>query len=183
MNTQNSNNVFAFDMDNTLIMTDRANNIAYSEAISSVMGVKFDICDSERFTRNQLKTLFPELTQSKFCEIVARKEICFTSHLQETELNHNLFNKLKQLYGEGGHTILLTNSHSARAINLCNYYNLTKYFARRFFREDCLDNKYSLLKNLGYDLENVVLFENEKDSSSEAIANGIKLEKIIKIEC
>ena len=40
MNIQNTNNVFVFDMDNTLIKTDKANNLAYSEAISLVQGVK-----------------------------------------------------------------------------------------------------------------------------------------------
>lgn len=43
MNTQNSNNVFVFDMDNTLIKTDKANSLAYSEAISSVLGVNCNI--------------------------------------------------------------------------------------------------------------------------------------------
>lgn len=182
MNSQNPNNVFVFDMDNTLIKTDKANNLAYSEAISLVLGVKYGIDYSKRFTRNKLKTIFPDLTETQFSEVVARKEKCFESYFKETELNQNLFRFLKCLHYEGHHTILLTNCHSGRAISLCNYYNLTKYFVRRFFYEDCLDNKYSLLKSLGYDLQNVVLYENEEDSSSEAIANGINLEKIIKVK-
>lgn len=182
MNTQNTNNVFVFDMDNTLIKTDKANNLAYSEAISLVLGVKYDIGNGERFTRNKLKTIFPNLTGNQLSEIIARKEQCFESHFKETELNQNLFMLLKRLHHEGCHTILLTNSHSRRAISLCNYYNLTKYFDRRFFYEDCLDNKYSYLKSLGYDLQNVVLYENEEDASSDAVANGINLEKIIKVE-
>lgn len=43
MNTQTPNNIFVFDMDNTLIKTDKANNLAYSEAISSVLGVNCNI--------------------------------------------------------------------------------------------------------------------------------------------
>lgn len=182
MNTQNTNNVFVFDMDNTLIKTDKANNLAYSEAISLVLGVKYDVADGERFTRGRLKTVFPDLTETQFNEIVARKEQCFESHLKKTELNQNLFMLLKRLYHEGHHTILLTNSRSGRAISLCNYYNLTKYFVRRYFYEDCIDNKYTLLKFLGYDLQNVVLYENEESSSSEAVANGINSEKIIKVK-
>jgi hypothetical protein len=76
----------------------------------------------------------------------------------------------------------LTNCHSKRAISLCNFYNLTKYFVRRFFYEDCLGNKYTLLKSLGYDLQNVVLYENEETSTSEAVTNGINIDKIIKVE-
>lgn len=182
MNTRNPNSVFVFDMDNTLIKTDKANNLAYSEAISLVLGIKYDIGHSERFTRNRLKTVFPNLTETQFRKIVACKELCFESYIKETELNYNLFMLLKRLHHEGCLTILLTNSRSGRAISLCNYYNLTKYFVRRFFYEDCLGNKYTLLKSLGYDLQNVVLYENEEGPSSDAVANGINLEKIIKVK-
>lgn len=123
MNAQNTNNVFVFDMDNTLIKTDKANNLAYSEAINLVLGVKYGIDHSERFTRDKLKTVFPNLTETQFREIVAHKEQCFVSYIKETELNHNLFILLKSLHYEGCHTILLTNSRSERAINLCNYYD------------------------------------------------------------
>ena len=95
-------------------------------------------------------------------------------------MNNNLYIILKLLHQEGHQTILLTNSHSGRAISLCKFYNLTKYFSQRYFYEDCLDNKYELLKSLGVQFENVVLFENEKASSSEAVTNGINLDKIIK---
>ena len=182
MNTQNPNNVFVFDMDNTLIKTDKANNLAYSEAIRSVLSVNCNIENGKRFTRNELKDLFPQLTQTQIDEIIDRKEKSFESYLNETELNNNLFSILKCLHQEGHHTILLTNCHSGRAISLCNFYDLTKYFVRRFFYEDCLGNKYTLLKSLGYDLQNVVLYENEEVSSSEAVTNGINLYKIVKVK-
>ena len=182
MNTQNPNNVSVFDMDNTLIKTDKANNLAYSEAIRSVLSVNCNIENGKRFTRNELKDLFPQLTQTQIDEIIDRKEKSFESYLNETELNNNLFSILKCLHQEGHHTILLTNCHSGRAISLCNFYDLTKYFVRRFFYEDCLGNKYTLLKSLGYDLQNVVLYENEEVSSSEAVTNGINLDKIVKVK-
>lgn len=182
MNTQNPNNIFVFDMDNTLIKTDKANNLAYSEAISSVLGVNCNIENGKRFTRNELKELFPQLSQAQIDEIIDRKEKCFGSYLNETELNTNLFNLLKRLRQKGLHTILLTNSLSSRAISLCNFYNLTKYFVQRFFNEDCIDNKYNLLKSLGYDLQNVILYENEEASYLEAVTNGINLDNIVKVE-
>lgn len=182
MNTQNSNLIFVFDMDNTLIKTDKANNLAYSEAISSVLGFKYTINSNDRFTRNQLKNIFPSLTETQINEIVVRKERCFEKYLKETELNQNLFHIVKHLHYEGCHTILLTNCHSGRAISLCNYYNITKYFVQRFFYEDCLGNKYALLKSLGYNLQNVVLYENEEEASEEAINSGINFDKIIQID-
>lgn len=141
MNTQNPNSIFVFDMDNTLIKTDKANNLAYSEAISSVLGANYNIENEKRFTRDELKELFPQLTQTQINEIIDCKEKCFESYLNETELNNKLFSILESLHQEGHHTILLTNCHSGRAISLCNFYNLTKYFVRRFFYEDCFDNK------------------------------------------
>lgn len=182
MNIHNPNSIFVFDMDNTLIKTDKANNLAYSEAISSVLGVNCNIENEKRFTRDGLKKLFHQLTQTQIDEIIDRKEKCFESYLNETKLNNNLFNVLKRLRQEGFFTILLTNCHCGRAISLCNFYGLTKYFVQRFFYEDCLGNKYTLIKSLGYDLQNVVLYENEEASTSEAVTNGIKLDKIIKIE-
>ena len=74
MNTQNPNNIFVFDMDNTLIKTDKANNLAYSEAISSVLGVNCNIENGKRFTRNELKELFPQLSQAQIDEIIERKD-------------------------------------------------------------------------------------------------------------
>ena len=74
MNTQNPNNVFVFDMDNTLIKTGKANSLAYSEAISSVLGVNCNIENGKRFTRDELKELFPQLTQTQIDEIIDRKE-------------------------------------------------------------------------------------------------------------
>ncbi len=182
MNTQNSNSIFVFDMDNTLIETDKANNLAYSEAIGAVLGVNCKIEKEKRFTRNELMSLFPQSKKTQIDEIIYYKEKCFQSYLKETRLNNNLYIILKLLHQEGHQTILLTNSHSGRAISLCKFYNLTKYFSQRYFYEDCLDNKYELLKSLGYNLKNVVLFENEKASSSEAVTNGINLDKIIKVE-
>lgn len=182
MSTRKPNCIFVFDMDNTLIKTDKANNLAYSEAISSVLGINYSIENGKRITRHELKKIFPKLTQTQIDKIIDRKEKCFGSYLNETELNNNLFRLLKHLHQKGHHTILLTNCHSGRAISLCNFYNLTKYFVQRFFYEDCFDNKYTLLKSLGYDMQNIVLYENEEVSSSEAITHGINSDKIVKVE-
>lgn len=88
---------------------------------------------------------------------------------------------MKQHHSEGSQTILLTNCHSKRAIQLLDYYNLSQYFVQHFFHEDCLENKYSILRSLGCDLQSVILYENDEYSVSKAVNNGIKFENIIKI--
>lgn len=182
MSTQNYEDFFVFDMDNTLIKTDMANNLAYFEAISSVLGVNYTFDSKIRFTRNELKDFFPKLSKSQFDEIVSLKEKYFESYLKKTELNVNLFQLLRQYHHEGRHTILLTNSHLERAVSLCNYYCLTKYFAKCFYKEDYDGSKYAFLISQGYDLSKVVLFENEESPALEAVRYGINPQKIFKIE-
>lgn len=182
MDIQPLNNIFVFDLDNTLIKTDKANNLAYADAIRLVLGQSHVIVSDRRFTRNDLKNLFPSLLQTQLESIISHKERSFKSYIGETVLNINLFEILKQLYCKGYHTILLTNSHSWRAIQLCSYYNISQYFVQQFFHEDCLENKYSFLKSLGYDLQSVILYENDESLIQEAVNNGINLENIIKVE-
>ena len=95
MHTPNPNNFFVFDMDNTLIKTDKANNLAYTKALSSVLGINYTLDNCKRFTRKELKDIFPYLPQTQIDEIVTRKELYFESFLTETELNLNLFELLK----------------------------------------------------------------------------------------
>ena len=82
MKPQKFNNVFVFDMDNTLIKTNKANNLAYAEAINLILGVKYDIDHNERFTRNKLMAIFPDLAETQFSKIVAYKERCFESYFK-----------------------------------------------------------------------------------------------------
>lgn len=181
MSAQKTSKVFIFDLDNTLIKTDKANNLAYAEAIRLVMGKEYTIDPDKRFTRNELKKFFPSLSHIQFENIITHKERVFESYIDETFLNKNLLEILKRLHRKGELAILLTNCHSRRAIQLCSYYNLSQYFVQHFYYEDCLGDKYSFLKSLGYDLQSVVLFENDEDVL-EAVGNGISLKNIIKVD-
>lgn len=173
--------VYVFDLDNTLIATDIANNLAYTEAINSVMKRKFVIDFVKRFTRSELNKLIPHLSQEQYEHIVALKEQVFGSYICKTTLNENLVDILKQLFEYGAHTILLTNSHSERATQLCSYYKISHYFAQSFYYEDCRGDKYSFLKSKGYNIESIILYENDDYSIQEAIGEGIHLENIIKV--
>ena len=82
--------VYVFDLDNTLIATDIANNLAYTEAINSVMKRKFVIDFVKRFTRSELNKLIPHLSQEQYEQIVALKEQVFGLYICKTTLNENL---------------------------------------------------------------------------------------------
>lgn len=178
------NDIYVFDLDNTLVKTDRANNLAYQEAIKSVAGVDLTLDMDKRFTRSDLMKMF-SLSEMQKGVIISEKERLFERYIGETALNENLVYELDRLHREGCRTILLTHSRKSRALQLCYYYNLSGFFDCQYFNEDYLrygfENKYSFLQSRGYDLRSIILFENEDSPKREAVGNGVKEGNIIKI--
>ena len=65
---------FVFDLDNTLVEADRANNLSYKDAITSVLGRDFNWDFKKRFTRNQLYLCFPNLLPQQYEKVVKTKD-------------------------------------------------------------------------------------------------------------
>ncbi len=181
MHKKNTSIIFVFDLDNTLIMTDEANNMAYADAIQIVTGMRPQIAVSTRYTRNDLITSFPQLTNDQFDRIIEAKQDLFGSYIDKTILNLNLTKILRMLSQSENETILLTNCHRKRAIQMCMHYNIHQFFSRHYYFEDCHDDKYTFLKGEGFDLQSVVLFENDQISTNSAIEKGINKENIITV--
>lgn len=173
--------MFVFDLDNTLIMTDDANNLAYADAVQTVVGVKPQLATSTRYTRNDLRTSFPQLTDDQFDRIIETKQGLFGSYIDKTVLNVNLARILRMLSQNGNETILLTSCHRKRAIQLCKHYDIHQFFSHHYYYEDCQYDKYSFLRSEGFDLQSVVLFENDQISSNEAVQKGIVKDNIIMV--
>lgn len=174
--------VFIFDLDNTLVKTNRANNLSYQEAIRLVLGEDVQM-GCHRFTRKDLSTSFSNILPLQISQITTLKESLFVEYLKETELNVQLAKCLRILKENGNETILLTESRKKRAQQVCDYYALTKYFHKKYYSEDCCDgNKFQFLKTRGIPLCSVVLFENERHEIQRAIQNGIPENQIIKIK-
>lgn len=181
MHRKNNSKIFVFDLDNTLIMTDEANNMAYADAVQMIVGLRPQIAMSTRYTRNDLRTSYPQLSDDQFDKIVQAKQGLFGSYIDKTILNLNLTKILRTLSQNGNETILLTCCHRKRAIQLCKHYHIHQYFSHHYYYEDCQNDKYTFLKNEGFDLQSVVLFENDLLSSEEAIGKGIDRENIIMV--
>ena len=64
-------------------------------------------------------------------------------------------------------------------MSICLYYDIAKYFTALYFFEDEIRTKYDVLLRNGYNMESIILFENESDGKEEAIRNGIISENII----
>lgn len=181
MNTKSRKAIFIFDLDNTLIKTDEANNLAYADAIQEILGVSPKVKKNRRYTRNDLILEYPNLGKKLLDLIIEKKENRFQLYIDKTILNMNLVKLLRSLYLNGCETILLTKCHRKRAIQLCSHFGIYQYFKHHYFFEDCNGYKYSLLKKKGYDLYSIVLFENEIHSSKEASVYGINNDNIIKV--
>ncbi|MBR4198651.1 MAG: HAD hydrolase-like protein [Bacteroidales bacterium] len=174
--------ILAFDLDNTLVKTDRANNNAYQEAIRSVTGREMSLGHS-RFTRGKLAKTLPDLDTTQLSEIVKLKERLYSSHLKETILNAQLFKILKLSSCFGFESILLTESHRSRAIQICKHHSLTQYFSKLYCRENYGEgNKYQFLKTITLSYSGVILFENEKKEINKAIRHGINENQLITIK-
>lgn len=174
--------IFVFDLDNTLIKTNRANNNSYKEAIFAVTGRNVEI-KKERFTRIDLSSVLPNISASQITEIVAEKEKCYAKHIYETTLNKQLVKILKLLKDSGNETIMLTESRKTRAQQVCEYYDLTQYFSQQYYLDDYGEtSKYQYLKMLKKSLEPIVLFENERLEIQRAIKNGMSENQIIKVK-
>ena len=150
---------FVFDLDNTLVETDFANSISYLEAIKKVLNIDLCFDFQQRFTREDIMSSFPNLAKNKYDEVVSAKKDIFASHIVDTKLNENLVNILRTLHHNNCETILLTNSHRERAVHICEYYDLAKYFTCSYYSEDKIRSKYDVLKRKGYDMNSIILFE------------------------
>lgn len=173
---------FVFDLDNTLVKTNRANNESYKDAILAVTGKKVTIKKS-RFTRENLVSTLPDLSPNQIEKIINAKETCYSNYIAETNLNRQLVKILELLYDERFKPILLTESRKTRTQQVCNYHKVTHFFSNIYCKEDYPNlNKYEFLRSLGIQVETVVLFENEQTEIRKAIQYGLNENQIIRVK-
>ncbi|MBR5984180.1 MAG: HAD hydrolase-like protein [Bacteroidales bacterium] len=173
---------FIFDLDNTLVKTDLANNNSYRDAIHAVTGIDIQI-KQVRFTRADLSYAIPNLSSDKISEIIKLKEDFYSKHIQETILNEQLVKILSFLKELGNETILLTESHKLRAKQVCEHYSLAQFFNKQYYKENFgTSDKYQYLKTQNIPFSSIVLFENEENEIQKAIQNGICEYQIIKVK-
>ncbi|MDY5615691.1 MAG: hypothetical protein SPF34_02125 [Helicobacter sp.] len=69
------------DMDSTLIFTNKANFLAYQEAILSICSLKIKDSHQQRFNRSKLQKLLPNATDSIIHKIILLKKNKFTTNI------------------------------------------------------------------------------------------------------
>ena len=172
---------YIFDLDNTLIYSDLANNISYSEAVKNVIGANLDVC-CPRITRGSIKAMFPELSADELSKVVQEKERQYAQHISKTMLNIALVDALKYLKANNMPAILLTYSTKHRAEQLLTFQGISNLFAAKYYKEDYGKNtKYKFATSaLGFKNSEIILFENEQEGMCEAVNDGIMQKNIIK---
>ena len=111
---------YIFDLDNTLIYSDTANNLAYKDAVRNVVNGDLQI-DGGRITRGDIAARFPKLSVAQLSKIIATKESLYPQYFDRTLLNPALLSILKQLAANQKRTILLTYGGKSRALQLLEY--------------------------------------------------------------
>ena len=86
--------ISVFDLDNTLVFTDKLNNESYNFALTKIG--KERIVDVKRITRNIVNTVY-ELTGDEKQQLIKTKQEYFVNNISKIELNEDLISKLKEL--------------------------------------------------------------------------------------
>ncbi len=174
-------------MDGTLIDTKLANFLSYKKAIEIIMenndNLMYD--PDERFNRDTLKKICPNLNLNKYNQIIQTKERLYIKYLSKTKLNKKIANILSK-YNETNVIVLVTNCRKKRVIATLKYHNLVDRFNYKFFNtltNNKNTNKYKNVINLLNFLPiNIIVFENEKSEIRKAISAGILEKNIIKVK-
>ena len=180
-------NIFLFDLDGTLIETDNANFLAYREAILKIKGINLFSLNlyRERFTREKLKSIIPNLSELEYQKIIELKNTVYKKYLHETKIN-TLVLKAIQEYKKNSKIVLVTNSSKKRANLILEYHKLINIFDYIFYKEDLNNQKNSkfeyALEYLNIDPRLVIIFENDESEIKEAKFVGIPTQNIIKVK-
>lgn len=173
--------IYIFDLDNTLIYSDIANNISYREAIRNVIGTELNIC-CPRITRSSITTQFPNLSTDEMSKVIQEKELHYAKHINKTMLNTALVNALKYMRDNDMTSILLTYSSKRRAEQLLKFHGISNLFSAKYYKEDYNGkSKYKYATStLGLRSSDIILFENEQEGMNEALCDGINRKNIIR---
>lgn len=169
----NLETIFVFDLDDTLVETTTANNMAYIEAYRLATGKKLSWYGGGRITREYFERQNYELSH----KIANIKEIIFPKYLNKTCLLPcaSILTKLKC-----ERKVLLSNSRRIRGEQICQYYELAGEFEKMLFKEDYVGKrKYEfLVSHVLLKTEGIIVFENYESDVRDAIASGIPIKNI-----
>lgn len=120
--------ISVFDLDNTLVFTDKLNNESYNFALTKIG--KERIVDVKRITRNIVNTVY-ELTGDEKQQLIKTKQEYFVNNISKIELNEDLISKLKEL--DSSMCILWTRAEKVRTEAILKYLHIDDCFSKVFY--------------------------------------------------
>ena len=176
--------ILFFDFDGTLIDTDYANYLSYKKAIKAVLNKSISFKNNERFTRDTLKNIFPDLEKRQIDKIIKKKKLFYKEFLSETKPNKILFEILDK-FSKINMIFLVTNCRKDRALLTLNYYNIEMKFNNVFYREingtKRINKYHNAITKLDISPLSILVFENEQSEISAAISAGIPKGNVLRI--
>lgn len=179
--------IYLIDLDNTLIYTNRANNLAYEKAIKDLFkGNRGEHIYSQLFEASNGRITKQDLSKNKICssnidKIVIAKNDCFKYFLFATRINDDLYKKLQEIkHHENTFVTLVTNANRQRANELLAYYETYSLFENVIYCGG-IDNKYEYAINklfihniYDFKIEQVHIFDDDFQQILNATKYGFK---------
>ncbi len=122
---------YIFDLDNTLVFTDKLNTKAYNFALNKV-GLAC-ITNVKRITKDTVREKFPQISNISINKIVKIKQKYFRKHIAIATLNENV---VKELFVKDARDCFLWSSAEKRRVKfMLKHYCLKKYFYKIIFSD------------------------------------------------
>ena len=128
--------ILVFDLDGVIVNSDKANFLAYREAICVVKNIDLYSMHSknERFTKESLLKL-KNLTRLEYNKIVKLKSMIFHKYASFLLINKEILKIIKENQ-KSKKIVLTTNAIKYRADFILKYFNIENLFNKKFYKED-----------------------------------------------
>ena len=170
-----------FDLDGTLVHTDEVNLLAYKDAIQKITNLALLHENNERFTREKLYSIIPNLQSQEYEKIIEMKNSVYEKYLYKSKVN-NFILKIIDKFSQTNKLVLATNSHKDRANMILRHHGLINLFDNIFYKEDYKKqrNKFEhVFSYLGItDPSLVLIFEDDVNEILKAKLLGIPANNI-----
>lgn len=182
----NKDSILLFDLDGTLIDTDKANFLAYKEAVEKTRKLDLGVLykSNNRFTNKNLFSIIPNLTDLEYENIIKIKKNSYEKYIHLTKVNFFTLKILKD-YNKTNKIILATNSSKYRAESVLYYHGLLDIFDYKYFKEDYTNelNKFEyVLKKMKVNPSRLFVFENDTLEIKKAMLSGVTPDNTINIK-
>ncbi len=168
---------FFVDLDGTLVHTDKANSLAYQQAVLSVVGMHINI--DGRITGKILKRLL-NCDNETFKKIVWKKKLLYPKFLHHTVVNQNLLHFLFTM--KANYPIyLVTRSEEKRAKETIMFHHLRSVFTDTFYCKQTSNKWRYAMSLLNVSPEQVIIFDDNEIEIQNAISEKIPSDNIYHI--